>query len=315
MKILITGAAGFIGEFVLSEVLRREHQVIALVRSSVPAQWQDIQNLEVLRCDLRHAQVLDLKDKGIDVVLHLAAATKGSMTQQYQDTVIGTRNLLNAARRAGICRIVGISSIAVLDYRSVRPMALIDEQVPAARYDGMGVYTTAKLEQESLFLNFGREGANSCGILRPGLVYDQSRLVAAHAGVVKDLICLLVSHCGEVPTIEVHGLARAIANAAERELMGCEVIHLVDDQLPGQQDYIAGLRRRSLLPPGGIVIPWRVLQGVFGLLGIMLTVGGFGAKLPEVLLPRVFSARLKPFRFSNSKAKEMLDWTPGREFA
>src|SRR5271154_1753393 len=211
MKILITGAAGFIGEFVASEVLRREHQVIALVRSSAPRHWQDKRNLEVLRCDLRHAETLDLRARDIDVVLHLAAATKGLAAEQIQDTVIGTMNLLHAVRQAGIRRIVGISSIAVLDYCSVRPMAVIDEQVAASHGAGMGAYATAKSQQEALFAGFGREEFNGCAILRPGLVYDESRLVAAHAGIVKGRFCLLVSHRGEVPTIEVHGLARAIA--------------------------------------------------------------------------------------------------------
>jgi nucleoside-diphosphate-sugar epimerase len=316
MKILITGAAGFIGEFVVSEVLRRGHRVIALVRPSSSKDWQYTEdNLQVLRSDLRQEQTLDLADKGIDVVLHLAAATTGSAAEQFQDTVIGARNLLNAARQAGIRRVVGISSVAVLDYLSMRPMDVIDEGIPVSRGSGMGAYATAKLHQESLFAGFGGESGHHCTILRPGLVYDESRLVAAHAGIIKGDICVLASHRGEVPTIEVRGLARAIANAAERNPRGCEVIHLVDDHLPKQSEYIAGLRRRGLLPRSGIVVPWRVLQCISWFTGTALAASGFGAKLPEVLLPRGFSARLKPFRFSNAKAKDLLGWTPGCQFA
>ena len=315
MKILITGAKGFIGEFVLSEVLKREHQAIALVRSAAPAKWLNIRNLEVLRCDLRDAHALDLRDRGIDVIVHLAAATTGLAVEQYQDTVIGTKNLLIAARQAGIHRIIGISSVAVLDYRSTQPMSVIDERNATSIGERMGAYAAAKLRQELLFTNCGLDSRNSCTILRPGLVYDESRLISAHAGVVKGNICLLVSHRGEVPTIEVRGLARAIANAAERHLQGCEVIQLVDDRLPSQREYIAGLKRRGLLPPVGIVVHWRVVQGLSGFLGTVLSVTGFGAKLPEVLLPSAFSARLKPFRFSNAKAKQLLEWTPGCEFA
>lgn len=315
MKILITGAAGFIGEFVVSEVLRREHQVIALVRSPAPPHWQHIPNLEVLRCDLRHPEALDLQTRDIDIVVHLAAATKGPAAEQMQDTVVGTVNLLHAVRQAGIRRIVGISSIAVLDYCSVRPMAVIDEQVAASRGAGMGAYATAKSQQEALFAEFGREEFNGCAILRPGLVYDESRLAAAHAGIVKGRFCLLVSHGGEVPTIQVQGLARAIATAAELPVAGCEVIHLVDDHLPSQQEYIAALRRRGLLPPGGIVVPWRLLQGLTAFLGTLLSATGFGAARPEIFSPRGFAARLTPFRFSNVKAKELLDWTAGRGFA
>ena len=314
MKILITGASGFIGGFVLSEALRRGHQVWALVRSQEPQEWQDAKQLEVLRCDLRRADTLDLKGGGIDVVLHMAAATRAGAAEHFQDTVMGTRNLLHAAREAGIHRIVGISSIAVLGYRSLQPMTVIDEAVAVTRGETLGVYATAKLQQEDLFLFFGHEGGNSCVILRPGLVYDQSRLLAAHAGVIRGRICLLAGHCGEVPTIEVHGAAKAIVNAAEQPPPGCEVIHLVDDHLPSQSEYIAGLRRRDLLPRKGIVIPWRVLRVLCGFVGTVPAVLGFDAKLPEVLLPSSFSARLKPFRYSNAKAKKLLNWSPGREF-
>jgi 2-alkyl-3-oxoalkanoate reductase len=315
MNILITGAAGFIGNALLSEVLKRGHKVTALVRSSVPEQWRDKADLEILRLDLRQLQPASLEGTAIDVILHLAAATAGGAEEQYENTVIGTRNLLNAARQAGIRRVVGVSSIAVLDYLSVRPMSIIDERVVVPVGKRIGAYASAKLQQESLFVGFGREGGNTCVILRPGLVYDESRLVVAHAGIIRANVCVLASHCGEVPTIEVHGLARAIADAAQHTMQGCDVMNLVDDNLPSQSEYIAGLRRRGLLPPGGIVMPWQVLRGMSGLLRAAFTVTGFSARLPEILLSEGFSARLAPFRFSNAKAKAVLRWTPGREFA
>jgi nucleoside-diphosphate-sugar epimerase len=315
VKILITGAAGFIGQSVLAEVLRREHEVIALVRSSTPKDWEDIRNLEILRHDLSQGTGPDLRDQGIDVVLHLAAATSGRAVDQFQDTVVGTNNLLDAARRARIRCVVGISSLAVLDYQAMPPMGIIDERAPVFRCGRMGAYATTKLQQESLFFDFGRASGHSCTVLRPGLAYDKSKLIAASAGVIKGRIRLLVSHCGEVPTIEVGGLASAIANAAERHLPGCEVIHLVDDNLPSHPEYIAALRRRGVLPPGGVVIPWRVLRALCSPLGRILVATGLGGRLPEVFLPGEFSARLKPFRFSNVKAKQLLGWSAGREFA
>ena len=79
-------------------------------------------------------------------------------------------------------------------------------------------------------------------------------------------ICLLVAHDGQVPTVEVNGLARAIVAAAEKDLPNGTVLNLVDDNLPGQLDYIAGLRRRGLLPHGGINLSWRLAAGVASLL-------------------------------------------------
>src|SRR5262249_24412965 len=125
MKMLVNGAAGFIGGFLIHELLRREHRVIALVRSAVPDGWLQFENLQIVRADLRQRAVLDFKEKGIDVILHLAAATQGSAAEQFEDTVTGTGNLLAAARDARISRIIGISSLAVLDYSALRPLTVI----------------------------------------------------------------------------------------------------------------------------------------------------------------------------------------------
>jgi 2-alkyl-3-oxoalkanoate reductase len=315
MKMMLTGASGFIGECVLDELLRRKHHLIALVRSAVPPRWSGLENLEVMRADLLQAGVLDLRDKGIEVVVHLAAVTRQSASQQFADTVTGTSNLLSAVRQAGISRIVAISSTAVLDFRSMQAMALIDEHAPSADGATRCDYATSKLRQEQLLAEFAAEGDNACMILRPGLVYDESRLTAAFAGVCSGAVALLASHRGEVPTIEIRRLATAMANAAERELARWEVIHLVDDSLPSQSGYLAALRRRGQLPRVRIRLPWRVLQGLCYLAGALLAALGRRDKLPEVLLPQGFSRRLKPFRYSNAKAKKLLGWIPGHEFA
>ena len=315
MKVMLTGASGFIGESVLHELLRREHHLIALLRSPAPTRWSELGNLEVMQADLLQPQHLDFRGKGIDVVLHLAAVTKRSSTQQFEDTVTGTANLLTAALRAGIRRIVGISSIAVLDYRAVRPMTVIDEQVAVADGTFPCDYASSKIQQERLFTAFAGTGDNACIVLRPGLVYDESRLATAYAGICAAGFSLLASHRGEVPTIEVHRLASAIANAAESPLGRCEVIHVVDDDLPRQSSYIAALQRRGLLPGVRVAVPWRVLQALSYLAATVLTTLGRRQKLPEVLRPKDFARRVKPFVYSNAKAKRLLGWIPGREFA
>lgn len=315
MRILVTGASGFIGEFLVAELLRREHQLIAVVRSRVPGHWSQHGNLELMPCDLRQPRLLDLKGRGIDVVLHLAAVTRGSATQPFEDTVTATVNLLAAVREAGIGRIVAVSSLAVLDYRVMRPMTLIDEQAPLADEAAARDYATSKLRQEGLLGEFARQGNNACMVLRPGLVYDESRLTAAFAGICTDSVGLLASHRGQVPTIEVHRLAVAIANAAERQPTRWEVIHLVDDHLPSQASYLGSLRRRGMLPRTRVVVPWRVLQSLCYCGGALLVACGLRYRVPEVMLPGGFARRLKPFRYSNAKARRVLEWAADGEFA
>ena len=317
MKILVTGASGFIGGHVVAEILRRGHQAVALLRTPGPPAGEGRPGLETLVWDLSSAAGRpDLDGMAVDAVVHLAAALAGSREEQHATTVQGTVHLLDAMRAAGIRRLVGVSSIAVLDYVTPTPMSVIDESNPLPDEErGMGIYAALKAKQEVLFRAFAAEPGNHCVILRPGLVFDDMWLINAHAGIVKGPLRMLAKHEGEVPVVAVACMARAAVDCVERTLPGGEVIHLVDDALPDQQAYLAGLRRRGLLPAGGIVVPWRLMAGLVALLRGTARALGFGGKLPEVFLPQSFAARMKPFRYSNAKARRLLGWIPAREFS
>lgn len=316
MKILITGASGFIGGYVVREAIARGHDVVALTRSRPVSELNHASPIEWLQCDLGDVEALKLERLGVDAVIHLAAGLSGGAEEQYRSTVVATRNLLDAMRQAGIVKLVGISSIAVLDYSHALAMSLIDENVETLSDDtGIGVYVALKLEQEKLFATFASEPGTRCVVLRPGLVYDSERLIDARAGIVKGPLCLIAAHGGKVPTVEVTGLAKAILNAFEQDVASGEVIHLVDNNLPSQQEYVAALRHRGILPPGGIPVPWRLLSAIAWSLRSLCRIAGQRVNLPEVLLQQGFAARLKPFRYSNEKAKRLLGWVPANKFS
>ncbi len=311
---LITGAAGFIGGYTVAECLRLGHHVTAVTRSRAPADWAGAAQLDVIRADLRDPGSLDLKNRGIDVVVHLAAALSGDAATQLRDTITSTSHLLAATRAAGIRKLVCISSLAVLDYESLAPGAMVDEAVlPVPLSGSLSAYAAAKRDQEELCRQFGVQDANCCLILRPGLVYDESHLISAHAGIIKAGLGLIVLHEGEIPTVEVRGVARAIVGAAERLMPGSEVVNLVDDQLPTQTEYLRGLQLRGQLPKLRIAVPWRLAVGALRLLGLALAVIP-GRSVPEIAFRHTLTARLTPLRFDNAKAKHLLGWTPGNRF-
>jgi nucleoside-diphosphate-sugar epimerase len=315
MKLLITGANGFIGSHVIEEALHRGHSVVAMTRSSTPQAWQARAKLEILKWDLSEQKILPLANLGIDGVIHLAAALSGNSEDQKRATVEGTKHLLDAMRQANIRRLVGIGSIAVIDYELQPAMTVIDETLNACPAPArMGRYSALKIQQEALFTAFAAEPGNQCVILRPGLVYDQKRLISGHAGVIKGSFRLLVSHAGEIPTVEVKGVARAILDAAVAELSSGEIIHLIDDYLPSQGDYLAALRRRQLLALDGLELPWKWVLALAHYSHAIANALGLAEKLPEALLPQACAARLKPFRYSNAKARRLLGWQPGDHF-
>ena len=310
MKILITGASGFIGGYVVDEALARGHEVVALSRSQGQARSGQVWMVH----DLADTKKPALGELGINAVVHLAAALTGSAEAQYRATVHATNQLISAMQQAGIRKLVGVSSMAVLDYAHVPPFFMIDETMATASGKGMGTYAQTKLAQEALFAEFFKQPRTYGSIVRPGLVYDEQRLIAAHAGVFAGFLGLLVAHAGEVPVVEVGALAKAIINATERNLSGGEVIHLIDDPLPRLPQYVAALRRRGMLPDKGFTVPWYAMSACAVSLRIALGAAGQQARMPEALQRHGFAARLKPFRYSSAKAKRMLSWTPGSHF-
>ncbi|HSR46349.1 MAG TPA: SDR family oxidoreductase [Anaerolineales bacterium] len=119
MKALVTGGAGFIGSHLVGALLGRGDQVRVLDNLSTGHR----ENLDGLEVDLR---VVDLSEaaqvratvSGIDTVFHLAAMISVPASMQepaaaYQANVLGSLNVLEAARREGVRRVVLSSSCAV----------------------------------------------------------------------------------------------------------------------------------------------------------------------------------------------------------
>jgi nucleoside-diphosphate-sugar epimerase len=170
-----------------------------------------------------------------------------------------------------------------------------------------------KLAQELLFEEFLAAPETRGAILRPGLVYDAQTLFAAHAGIFKGALRIGVAHGGDIPVIAAESLARAVLDAATGDLDG-SVLQLVDDALPGLAQYREALQKRGALPATSVTLPWQLLAGLAGLLRGVCGAIGQSHRLPEVLQPHGFAARLKPFRYTNSRAKQLLGWAPRRAF-
>ncbi|WP_019674124.1 sugar transferase [Psychrobacter lutiphocae] len=171
MKILVTGANGFIGEALVSSLLSTPHKPIACVRKSVKP---------TLDCEYRFIDNLDsttnwheaLKD--IDVVIHCAA--KASVTKEEANNpasslkevnTLATLNLAKQAADAGVKRFVFLSSIKVNGEFSLpnQPFTPIVTQPPTDPYG------LSKYEAETELKKIAQDSAMDYVIVRPTLVY------------------------------------------------------------------------------------------------------------------------------------------------
>lgn len=319
MKLLITGAFGFLGQYVLTEALRLGHQVRAVVRSANSmASLLDRQNstdnlVKVFQIDLSDQEQLASAMEDIDAVIHLASAKVGSFDIHYRDTVLATESLLAAMANARVLRLVAISSFSVFDYLGTSPGSLIDEASPIdpapERRDN---YARAKLLQEAVVRRFEKQFKGKVTIIRPGIIYGPYHLWTSRLGInLKDKLWVRIGQNASLPLSYVENCAEAIVQAAITEKAVSETLNIVDDDLPTQQDYFDQLTKLGQSPPFTIKLDWSMMQATTQILDqANQLIFREQLKLPEVLIPSRLHARFKPLRYSNSKAKQLLNWSP-----
>lgn len=172
-RILITGASGFIGSFIVEEALRQGMETWAAVRSSSSRAYLNDQRINFIELDLSDEQRLteQLKDHQFDYVVHAAGVTKCINKDDFRRVnTEGTRHLVAALRalRMPIERFVFLSSLSVMGaIREQQPYTEIrEDDTPQPNT----AYGKSKLEAEET-LKARSEEQFPYVILRPTGVY------------------------------------------------------------------------------------------------------------------------------------------------
>ena len=172
MKILITGASGFIGSFIVEEALRRGFETWAAVRKSSSREWLKDKRINFIELNLSSkAQLVEqLKGKAFDYVVHAAGVTKCLNKADFRRiNTEGTKNLVDALIETGmpLTRLVFVSSLSVFGaIREQQPYEEIRENdVPQPNTE----YGRSKLAAEQYLDSLGTRIPYI--ILRPTGVY------------------------------------------------------------------------------------------------------------------------------------------------
>lgn len=311
-KVFITGAAGFVGQYVVAAVLRAGHQVLANVRAKTNVErisWHDHPHVTLVRQDLRQRRGLVEAVSGADAVIHLAAVKAGDFYDQFAGTVIATENLLWAMNAADVSQLVAISTFSVYDYLGMKPGRLLDEEGPIEPTPkNRDEYAQTKLIQEQLYRAF----SGDVTILRPGMIYGRNNLWHALIGAeVGGDRWLKIGGGATLPMAYVENCAEAIAQALEAPDAIGQTINIVDDHLPTQKAYLKLLLAYTPEPPKLIPVSWFAMRSLANLAWwVNQTFLGGQAKLPGILVPAKLQGRFKPLKYNNHRAKALLGWTP-----
>lgn len=257
--VVVTGATGFVGGALVRGLAASwpRAPVRALVRSRGPLALPP--TVESFPGDLADESALAAALRGARAVVHAAAvSSERDRAEIFRVNVEGTRRLIDAARRAGVERLVAISSAAV--YGSSGDGAPLDEDAPR---NARGAYGTSKLAAEREAVRFGERAGARLTILRPSGLYGRGR--ALYAELMSSLRRrpwrLALPGDQLVQPCHVDDLVSAILCSLADAEPGTRVFNVAGPEaLPLEELYdriarLAGIRSRRFRLPRALAIP------------------------------------------------------------
>lgn len=165
---LITGGAGFLGINMSRYLLERGHKVTSL--DIAPFDYPERPKITEIRGDIRDRAKVDEAMKGIDIVIHTAAALPlYSKADIFSTDIDGTRCVIDSAYEHGVERFIHISSTAVYGIPDHHPL-LEDDKL-----DGVGPYGEAKILAEEVCFDYRKRGM-CVPVIRPKSFIGPERL-------------------------------------------------------------------------------------------------------------------------------------------
>src|ERR1700761_6315574 len=315
MKVLVTGAGGFLGQRVVAAMLREGHAVRALIRRDFPVDSiVSSAMFEAYRADLTATPDLSPAFEGVDVLVHLAAAVTGDEATMAAATIQGTERLLAAMAKSHCRRLVLASTFAIYDWSGTR--SALDEDSPletASHLELRGAYAKTKARQEQITRRAAAEFGWDLTVLRPGYIWGQGLPDIESCSIAVGSIHIAIGPATRLPLTYVENCADLFAKAASDHRAIGKTFNVIDG--PGQSIWTYVGDHLRLSGRGGIrlPIPYTLTSAAIKL--FYAAVLKRRKRLPNLLVPRRFEARLKPLVFSNRRIREQLNWQPPLEYA
>jgi dihydroflavonol-4-reductase len=300
---LVTGASGFVGWHIARKLIERGHAVRALVRGT--SRLRDLDGVEAVTGDLRDAASLERAVAGCELVFHAAADYRlwaPDPRELYESNVDGTRNLLAAARTAGVSRVVYTSTVGAIGVPKGREG---NEDDPVSLDDMNGPYKRSKFLAEQAALEFAAAGFPVVIVNPTAPVGDHDFKPTPTGRIILDFLK------GAMPAYIDTGLNLVdVRDVAEGHLLACE------RGTPGAR-YILGCENITLEEIftrleriSGVKAPTRRIPYALAYAAGVATTGCVTGHEPRAPLDAVRMARKKMW-VTHVKAARELGYSPG----
>lgn len=210
-KILITGASGYVGKAFL-KAYGQDYNFRVFGRTAV-------EGYEFVQGDIKRLEVMERAAKGVDAVVHLAAATtdgKGITDAGYfQTNTVGTFNVLEAAARNRVKKVVYGSSVCAVGFRPTPKLIMETDRCEPS--DGM--YGYSKYLSERLCEFYAEKYDMNIICLRTAMVVPQHKIIAPANPLVKHWL----------GTVHIEDVLQAFKLSVDNESIGFGVFHIAAD--------------------------------------------------------------------------------------
>ncbi len=220
---LVTGATGHIGNVLVRELVARGKTVRAMVMPGEDRASLEGLPVEIVEADILDRQALDRVMQGVSVVYHLAGVISilpGKDDIVRKINILGTQNVLQAARAAGVRRLLYTSSIHALSRTDHR--GYIDENVPFDPNNPLGEYDRSKAEASLEVMRAVRDGLEAVVVCPTGVVgpydYRGSEMGLLFVDWMEDKPNVLID--GAFDFVDVRDVAAGMILAAEKGVPG-----------------------------------------------------------------------------------------------
>lgn len=302
MKLLVTGATGFLGSTLVPMLREAGHEVRALSRSGAsPA------GCEIARGDVLDPDSVARALQGVDAVYHLAGLVSrdpADARKMYQLHVEGTRHLLQAAARIGVQRVVLASSSGTIGVSRTRRVATEQDDYPIETV-GRWPYYLSKIYEEKIAIEFSRRGLPIV-ILNPSLLLGPGD---ARMSSTQDVFRFLMGRIpvmprGGISFVDVRDAAQAFVTALQRGNPGER--HLLGAANWEFDAFFARLGRIAHRPPPLLRMPSRLKIAGAHLLERLARASGREPELPaaDVEMGECW------FFIDSSKSERLLGFRP-----
>ena len=301
---LVTGASGFLGWHVARVLLERGYAVRALAR---PGSRVEGLAVELVTGDLRDRDSLARAAAGCGLVFHVAADYRlwaKDPSELYQSNVEGTRNLLEAARSAGVERVVYTSTVGCI---GVPPGGVGDEDTPVSLADMAGDYKRSKFLAERIALEFAETGFPVVIVNPTAPVGDHDVKPTPTGKIILDFLN------GDMPAFIDTGLNVVdVRDTAEGHLLACERGRPGERYILGSENLtLAQILQKLAVATGRKAPAVRLPYAVAYCAGLFSTAwAGVTGTPPRVPMEAVRMARKKMW-VTHEKARRELGYRPG----